>query len=191
MKKWEARDALAAGVFAAIHCALMVACGQAERLPMLYVFLPVLLPLVMAIFFMLFLTKGKSLGRIALMGALGGGLTALFGHTLLPVVAGVVGGLTADLICMAGRYQSRKFSVLGCGVFSLWMAGAALPFRTMKESFEKAFGSGLGGEYAARTSGLFESIAWLFPFLALGAGIIGAFLGMALWKKQFRQAGIV
>lgn len=188
--KLQTKDLITVGIFTAIYFVLFFALGMIGYIPVLFVLLPLILPILCGIPFMLFLTKVKVLGMVTIMGLILGALMVLTGHTYVPLISGIFFGLTADLIFKAGKYQSRKLSVLGYGVFSLWIIGMLLPFWVMKDSYEKMMLDSMGADYTRAVLGLFDKIAWGFPLIALLGGIIGGFLGLAMLKKHFKKAGI-
>lgn len=189
-RKLQTKDLITVGIFTAIYYVLFFAVGMIGYVPILYVVLPVILPIVCGIPFMLFLTKVKAFGMVTIMGTLLGGLMVITGHTFLPIIAGFVFGLTADLIFMAGNYQSKKLSVLGYSVFSFWILGMLVPFWVMRESFENMMLDSMGVEYTQAVLDHFDTFSWAFPILALIGGALGAFLGLAMLKKHFKKAGI-
>ena len=189
-RKLETKDLITTGIFTAIYFALMFACGMLGYIPLLYILLPAVIPLVCGIPFMLFLTKIKCFGMVSIMGAICGGLMVLTGHTFVPLITGVVCGLAADLIFMAGHYKSVKSAVAGYAVFSLWIVGMLVPLWVMRDTFEKLFLTSMGEDYTTQVFALFDRMAWAFPIMTLVAGVAGAFLGFAVLKKHFKRAGI-
>ncbi len=65
-------------------------------IPILFVLIPLLLPMVSGIPFMLFLTKVDKFGMVTIMGTILGGLMMLTGHSYTPIITGVVFGVLAD-----------------------------------------------------------------------------------------------
>ena len=188
-KKLQTKDLITVGIFTAIYFILFFACGMLGYVPIFYALLPALIPVICGIPFMLFLTKVKRFGMVTIMGTICGGLMVLTGHTFVPLVAGFVFGLLADLILLSGNYKSIKRSVTGYSVFSLWILGMLMPFWIMKDTFEEMLGSA-GTDYTQTVMALFDKISWAFPIMSLLGGIVGAFLGLAMLKKHFKRAGI-
>lgn len=189
-KKLQAKDLITVGIFTAIYFVLMFICGMLGYVPIFYALLPFVIPILCGIPFMLFLTKVKCFGMVTIMGTICGGLMVLTGHTFLPLIAGFVFGLLADLIFMAGKYKSFKLSIAGYAVFSLWLTGMLMPFWILKDSFEKMMLDSMGTKYTQTVFELFQKISWAFPVMALVGGVIGAFFGFAMLKKHFKRAGI-
>lgn len=189
-KGLQGKDLITVGIFTAIYFVLMFLCGTLGYIPVFYALLPLIVPIVCGIPFMLFLTKVKSFGMITIMGTICGGLMMLTGHTFVPLITGIVFGLLADLICRAGQYISVKASVVGHTVFSLWILGMLMPFWIMKDTFEKFLSDSMGTDYMQATFAVFDKISWTFPVMAIAGGIIGAFVGLGMLKKHFKRAGI-
>ena len=189
-KLLKAKDLITVGIFTAIYFVLMFMCGMLGYVPIMYAILPLIVPIVCGIPFMLFLTKVKHFGMVTLMGLICGVLMFMTGHTYLPLITGFVFGLLADLIFFAGSYKSVKLTVTGYTVFSIWIIGMLMPFWIMKDTFEKFLADSMGAEYTRSVFELFQKISWTFPIMAIVGGIIGSFFGFAMLKKHFRRAGI-
>ncbi|MGO1369965.1 MptD family putative ECF transporter S component [Senegalia sp. (in: firmicutes)] len=189
-KKLQTKDFINVGVFTAIYFVIFFAVGMLGYIPILYVLIPFIAPVISGIPFMLFLTRVKKFGMVTIMGTIVGTLMTLTGHTYLPAIFGFVFGLLADLIFKAGKYKSKKLSYLGYGVFSLWLMGMLAPFWIMKDSFENMMLDSMGVDYTKTVMDLFSNIAWTFPIMTFLGGMIGAFLGFTMLKKHFKKAGI-
>jgi energy-coupling factor transport system substrate-specific component len=188
--KLQTKDLITTGIFTAIYFVLFFAVGMLGYIPIFYVLLPLILPIVSGIPFMLFLTKVKCFGMVTIMGTILGGLMLLTGHTYTPLITGFIFGVLADLIFKIGKYKSKKLSILGYGVFSMWLLGMLVPFWIMKDSFEKMMLDSMGTEYTRAVLELFDKVSWTFPFLAFSGGVIGAVFGLKMLKKHFKKAGI-
>ena len=190
--KLHVKDLIRVGIFTAIYFVIFFATGMLGYIPILFILLPVLAPIITGIPFMLFLTKVKKFGMVTIFGVLLGLLMFATGHTWVPLGAGIVLGLLADLIFKAGKYKSTKTTVLGYGVFSIWIIGAMLPMWLMRESYFEYISSNMGEEYTNAVLTLTPDwMAFAVVAAAFVAGIIGAFLGRAVLKKHFQRAGIV
>lgn len=191
-KKLQAKDLIRIGIFTAIYFVIFFATGMLGYIPILFILLPVLVPIITGIPFMLFLTKVKKFGMVTIFGTLLGLLMFATGHTWVPLATGFVFGLLADLIFKVGQYKSTKNTVVGYGVFSIWAMGAMLPMWLMRESYFEYIGSNMGEEYTSAVLSMTPDwMAFAVVAAAFVAGIIGAFLGKAVLKKHFQRAGIV
>ncbi|NLJ38162.1 MAG: MptD family putative ECF transporter S component [Candidatus Atribacteria bacterium] len=189
--KLNTQDLITTEIFTAIYIVIFFICGMLGYIPILLVFLPLICPIVTGIPFMLFLTKVKKFGMVTIMGLIIGLVMFLTGHTWMPVATGLIFGLLADLVFKAGKYQSSKNSILGYGVFSMFIIGAMMPMWVMRDSYFEYMSSSMGTEYVATVMSLTPE--WMFFVLmivAFIAGIIGALLGKSVLKKHFKRAGI-
>ena len=189
--KLQAKDLIRVGIFTAIYFVVMFAVGMLGYIPILFIMLPIIVPIVMGIPFMLFLTKVKKFGMVTIMAVLLGLLMFATGHTWLPVATGLICGVLADLIFKAGKYQSFTNTVFGYAVFGIWVMGAMLPMWLMRESYFEYIRGSMGDQYAntilAYTPGWMAIVVVAVAFVA---GIAGAFVGRAVLKKHFERAGI-
>ena len=90
------------------------------------IFIPLLglvCPILCGIPFMLYLTKVKKFGMVSLTGIILGLLNLIMGRGVLVLIFGIIFGVLGDVILRAGKYQSWKCTLLGNGVFSLWIMG--------------------------------------------------------------------
>ena len=135
--KLQSKDLINVGVFTALYFVIMFASGMLGFIPIMFLFLPLYMPIVSAIPFMLFLTRVKKFGMVTIMSFILGLLMYATGHTWVPLAASIICGFLADIIFKAGRYQSFKHTVLGYSVFSIWLMGAMLPLWIMRDSYSK------------------------------------------------------
>lgn len=189
--KLQAKDLINVGIFTAIYFVLFFAGMMLGYIPIFIPLLGFVCPILCGIPFMLYLTKVKKFGMVSLSGIILGLLNMLIGSGVLVLIFGVVFGIAADLIMKAGKYSSWKCTLLGNGVFSLWIMGfVSRMFLTRTEFFESLV-SGYGQEYVDTL--MSYTPGWMFPVLFIVTfigGILGALLGKAVLKKHFEKAGI-
>lgn len=190
-KKLQAKDLINVGIFTAIYFVIFFAGMMLGYIPIFIPLLGFVCPILCGIPFMLYLTKVKKIGMVSLSGIILGLLNLLIGSGVLVLVFGVVFGIVADLIMKAGKYSSWKCTLLGNGVFSLWIMGfVSRMFLTRTEFFESLI-SGYGQEYVNTLMSYTPN--WMYPVLLVVTfigGILGALLGKAVLKKHFEKAGI-
>ena len=171
--KLQAKDLINLGLFTVLY--FVIGCCVAIPIGFVPIFLPILgalWSLITGIPFMLFLTRVKKFGMVAIMG--------------------ILSGLLGDLILKSGGYKSAKKSLIGYAVFSLWMVGTYIPMYFMVEDSWTSFAASFGEEYADQVMAVMPMwsivlvIAGIFVF-----AIFGGLLGKALLKKHFVKAGIV
>lgn len=189
--KLQTKDLISIGIFTALYYVVLFATAMLGYIPILFVLLPLYLPITTGIPFMLFLTKVKKFGMVTIMSIVLGLLMFVTGHTWLPIVTATVCGILADLILRAGEYKSFKLSVLAYGVFSIWSMGAMLPLWVMRDSYFAYIRRSMGDEYTNAILAMTPNwVAYAIVGAAFVAGIIGAFLGKKVLKKHFERAGI-
>ena len=191
--KLQAKDLINIGLFTVLY--FVLGCCVAIPIGFVPIFLPILgalWTLITGIPFMLFAVRVKKFGMVTIMAVLSGLLMGLTGMGFWGILTGVVFGLLGDLIMKSGGYQSAKKTILGYGVFSLWMVGTYIPMYFMVEQSRADFAKSFGDEYADKVMSVMPMwsivlvIAAIFLFALLGGRI-----GKAILKKHFSRAGIV
>ena len=191
--KLQAKDLINIGLFTVLY--FVLGCCVAIPIGFVPIFLPILgalWTLITWIPFMLFAVRVKKFGMVTIMAVLSGLLMGLTGMGFWGILTGAVFGLLGDLIMKSGGYQSAKKTILGYGVFSLWMVGTYIPMYFMVEDSWASFAASFGEEYADRVMAVMPMwsivlvIAAIFLFALLGGRI-----GKAILKKHFSRAGIV
>ncbi len=191
--KIQAKDLINIGLFTVIY--FVLGCCVAIPIGFVPIFLPILgslWTLITGIPFMLFAVRVKKFGMVTIMAILSGLLMGLTGMGFWGILTGAIFGVLGDLVMKSGNYQSAKKTILGYGVFSLWMVGTYIPMYFMVEQSRADFAKSFGDEYADKVMSVMPMwsivlvIAGIFLFALLG-GIIGK----AILKKHFVKAGIV
>ncbi|PWJ51068.1 MptD family putative ECF transporter S component [Faecalicatena contorta] len=188
----QAKDLINVGIFTAIMFVVCMGVAMLGYIPIFIPLLSVLVPLIGGIPFMLFLTKVKKFGMVTIMSILIGILIGLMGMGVWVIVVAPVSGILADFIFKSGGYASAKKSILGYGVFSIWVIGNFIPIVVTRDNYFNMLISGYGREYAETLMKYIPDWS-LIPLLAACfiSGLLGAVLGRALLKKHFVRAGIV
>ena len=191
--KLQAKDLINIGLFTVLY--FVLGCCVAIPIGFVPIFLPILgalWTLITGIPVMLFAVRVKKFGMVTIMAVLSGLLMGLTGMGFWGILTGAVFGLLGDLIMKSGGYQSAKKTILGYGVFSLWMVGTYIPMYFMVEQSRTDFAKSFGDEYADKVMSVMPMwsivlvIAAIFLFALLGGRI-----GKAILKKHFSRAGIV
>lgn len=191
-EKIQAKDLISLGLFTVLY--FVLGCCVAIPIGLVPVFLPVLgalWTLITGIPFMLYAVRVKKFGLVTIMAILSGLLMGLTGMGYWGILTGAVFGVLGDLLMKSGEYRSAKKTILGYGVFSLWMVGTYIPMYFMVEQSRADFAAGFGEEYADKvmsvmpTWSLILVVAGIFVF-----AILGSLLGKAVLKKHFVKAGI-
>ena len=191
--KMQAKDLINIGLFTVLYFVLR--CCVAIPIGFVPIFLPILgalWTLITGIPFMLFTVRAKKFGMVTIMAILSDLLMGLTGMGFWGILTGAVFGLLGDLIMKSGNYQSAKKTILGYGVFSLWMIGTYIPMYFMVEQSRADFAKSFGDEYADRVMSVMPmwSIVLVIAAIFLCA-LLGGLIGKAVLKKHFAKAGIV
>ena len=191
--KMQTKDLINIGLFTVLY--FVLGCCVAIPIGFVPVFLPILgalWTLITGIPFMLFAVRVKKIGMVTIMAVLSGLLMGLTGMGFWGVLTGAVFGLLGDLIMKSGSYQSAKKTILGYGVFSLWMIGTYIPMYFMVEQSRADFAKSFGDEYADKVMSVMPmwSIVLVIAAIFVGA-LFGGLIGKAILKKHFTKAGIV
>ena len=191
--KLQAKDLINIGLFTVLY--FIIGCCVAIPIGFVPIFLPILgalWTLITGIPFMLFATRVKKFGMVTIMAVLSGLLMGLTGMGFWGVPMGLIFDILGDLVMKSGNYASVKKTILGYGVFSLWMVGTYIPMYFMVEQSYADFASSFGDEYATKVMSVMPTwsivlvIAGIFVF-----AVLGGLLGKAVLKKHFAKAGIV
>lgn len=191
-EKIQAKDLISLGLFTVLY--FVLGCCVAIPIGFVPIFLPVLgalWTLVTGIPFMLYAVRVKKFGLVTIMAILSGLLMGLTGMGYWGILTGAVFGVLGDLLMKSGEYRSAKKTILGYGVFSLWMVGTYIPMYFMVEQSRADFAAGFGEEYADKVMSVMP--AWSLILVVAGIfvfAILGGLLGKAVLKKHFVKAGI-
>ena len=100
---------------------------------------------------------------------------------------------SADLIAKSGKYKSWKKTVISCGVFNLWVSASYLPLILTADSYKQSLiESGFDASFADTLFTLVTPATYpVIILLCFVCGVIGAFIGKAVVRKNFEKAGIV
>ena len=182
--KLQAKDLINVGIFTAIYFVIFFA-------GMMLGYIPIFIPLLGLVCPMLYLTKVKKFGMVSLTGIILGLLNLVMGSGVLVLIFGIIFGVLGDVILRAGKYQSWKCTLLGNGVFSLWIMGYVSRMFLPRDTFFASLVSSYGQEYVDTLMSYTPD--WTYPVLFVVTfigGILGALLGKAVLKKHFEKAGV-
>ena len=164
-KKLKARDFITIGIFTAILWVVqMVIMYLGFLSPFVVAGYAVLIPIVTGIPMMLYYARIEKFGMLTITSVIVAILLFIFGMGFLGAPICIAAGVIADLIAKSGKYKSWKKTVIRCGVFNLWVSASSLV-----------------------TPATYPIII----LLCFVCGIIGAFIGKAVVRKNFEKAGIV
>lgn len=190
--KLNAKDLINVGVYTALCFVVLFAVGMTGLIPVMMVVLPFLTAFVVAIPFMLYMTKVKKFGMLTITGIIFGLLFTLTGHYWWTIIAGFAGGFIGDLLVKSGDYKSKNKGILAYICVTVVQLSAYAPLFFDRENQFKALREGYGDAYADTLASLTPH--WVFYVavvtMILG-GYFGSLFGIKILKKHFEKAGIV
>lgn len=189
--KLKAKDLIYAGAFAALYLILMVVLvTMMGVIPITYILRPLVVGIVCAPVYMLYISKVKKFGAILILGVLFGVVT--MNHTIFSLVTAIIFGIIAELICKSGNYESKQKMKMSFWIFNLNMIGPYLILVYAKPQYLAMTESFAGAEYAQAMDAITPSwIILVLAALAVIGGMIGTALSDKLMKKHFEKAGLV
>lgn len=190
-KKLRTKELIYAGAFGALYIVLMlVIVLGTSMIPILYLLAPISVGLVCGTVYMLCVLKVRKFGAALILGVLFA-LTACSG-AWYSIVGAIAAAMIAELIIMAGKYQSKKMYLLSFVVFNLNMACPYMMLFLARDAFLKRSVEFYGQDYADSIAKLATDwiLLAILGFAVIG-GILGSLLANVLIKKHFNKAGIV
>ena len=192
-KKLQARDFITIGIFTAILWVVTMVIMYLGFLSPFVVAGYAILSIPAGIPMMLYYARIEKFGMLTITSVIIAILLFIFGMGLTGAPICIVSGLLADLIAKSGNYKSWKNTVLSYGVFSLWVSASYLPLVITADSYSASLLE--GGYDPAFVDQLFTIVTpKTYPIiivLCFVCGVIGAFIGKAVAKKNFEKTGII
>lgn len=192
-KKLQARDFITIGIFTAILWVVTMVVMYLGFLSPFVIAGYVILSIPAGIPMMLYYARIEKFGMLTITSVIIAILLFIFGMGLTGAPICIAAGLIADLIAKSGNYKSWKKTVLSYGVFSLWVSASYLPLVITADSYSASLLE--GGYDPAFVDQLFTIITpKTYPIiivLCFVCGVIGAFIGKAVARKNFEKAGII
>jgi energy-coupling factor transport system substrate-specific component len=189
--KLKTKDLIMAGAFAALYAALFFAAATVMGfIPIVYIFTPFILSVVLGSVYMLYVTRIPKPWAIMLLAVLVGLLTSMDGFWIC-LIWSLALGLAAEFIARRG-ISSGKRLVLSFMVFGGTNMGPAWMLLLAKQRFLDVCAGYYGQDYADTLDSLTPWwIIFVFLAMAIVGGFIGGTLGSRILKKHFEKAGIV
>ena len=192
-QKFEVKDLINVGIYTALYFVVSFIVACLGFIPIFWVMVPFLCPLVAGIPLMLYFSKIKHFGMITISAVIIAILQFITGHPWIIFVFVIGAGLLTELVLWLFKYQSIKGCVIGSSVFSLWYLGMLIVFFFgFREDYMAYLQEGYGQQYVDTLSKLMpEWLFWVYIPTCLIAGAIGGLIGAKVLKKHFRKAGMV
>lgn len=191
--RFSARDLLNVAIFAVIYFVIVFVIAMLGIVSPLVMLLTLPLSAIAAgIPYMLFLTRVRHAGMVALFGIVLGLLFLMMGHPWQSTIVTIVLALVAEFILAAGKYRSKWSAIWTYVVFSAWFIGPWIPFFLDREEYLRSQGSQAMGEAYMHDFAQVVTVPAVLIMVAatLVCGLLGALLGTALLRKHFQKAGL-
>ena len=188
------KDYINIGIFTAIYMVIVIAIACTVGLiPIGFILLPVIIPVIGGIPMMMYFTKIKKFGMILIFEILFGIVMILTGMGCDLLLWGIVVGIIGKLILRAARYSSGKMAVFCYGVLSTCICGNYIHWISASEEWLTEQTATYGDTYVYTIHGILTN-GWAFPVMIIGgflSGIIGGLIGRKVMKKHFEKSGLV
>lgn len=194
-KKLKTKDLIYAGAFAAIYMiATFTIVMLFGMIPILYILTPLIVGILCATIYMVYVSKVKKFGAILVLAVIFGVVLSSTGY-LLTLCLSVVIGILAELVAKAGNYESKKMFSLSYIIFNLTMVAPFSQLYFSKDAFIADCLKYYGKDYANTIDSFISTYGFgLFAFqiiiALIGAGI-GTIISNLLFQKHFEKAGMV
>lgn len=189
--KLQVKDFMVVGIFTSIYLVVVFMTMMLGYIPVVIPFLGGIMAMFGGIPFILFLSKVEKFGMIFLFGILLGFVFFLMGSGILILIFGMLFGMLSDLVMKTGGYKDLKKAMLSYAIFSLWSMGFSIRMYIDRTNYFADQAKSYGKEYVDELMSL--TPIWTFPVMTIITfvlGIIGAKLGLSIFKKHFKRVGI-
>lgn len=193
-KKLNGKDLINAGIFSAIYVVIimLVAC-TVGMIPIGFILLTLLVPLLEGIPMMLYFSKIKKVGMIMILQVVIGLAMIITGMGYDLLIWGIVTGIIAEIIMKVTKYKKGIACVLAYAVSCICIAGNYVHWIGASDEWLASKAAGYGEVYMNTIAGYFK-IWWVFPvmiILCFLGGLIGGLIGRKVMKKHFEKSGLV
>lgn len=190
---FSARDLVNIAIFAVIYFAVVFAINMLGIISPLVMLIILPLSIIVAgIPFMLFLTRVKHAGMVALFGTVVALLYLVSGQPWQSTVLTIVLSLIAEVILARGRYRSKWAAIWAYTVFTFWYVGPWIPMLLNREEYLNSPGMQMMGEeyVAAFDQTVSVTALGIYSVATVICGLVGGILGSAMLRKHFVKAGL-
>jgi energy-coupling factor transport system substrate-specific component len=189
--KLTTKDFIIAGAFSALYVVLfLVVVSATGFIPILYIFRPFILSIVLGPVYMLYIAKLPKRWSVMILAALVGLVTSMGGMWLC-IFWALLFGFAADLIVNSGKHSRKKY-ILSFMVFACTNMGPMWILIIAKQHFLDIWADYCGQDSANTIDRLTPWwIIFVFIAMAIAGGLVGGILGSRILKKHFEKAGIV
>jgi energy-coupling factor transport system substrate-specific component len=189
--KLTTKDLIMAGAFAALYVALFLALATVMGfVPIVYIFTPFVLSVVLGPVYMLYVTKIFKPWAIMILAAVVGLLASMDGFWIC-LIWSLALGFAAEFIVRREPPSGKKL-IVSFMVFGCTNMGPAWILLLAKRRFLDVCAVYYGEDYANTLDSLTPWwIIFVFLAMAITGGLAGGLLGSRILKKHFEKAGIL
>ena len=193
-EKLTGKELITVGIFTAITVVVgMVAAMTLSAVPIGFLCIGLVSPIVCGIPMMLYMSKIKKFGMLMIMAAINGVMLLLSGMGWEGLAFGLIAAFLAEVIIAKGGYSSKKMNVVSNGVYSLATAANYIHWINATDEFIAQRAAAYGEHFINTTVGYFKH-PWMMPLvivMCFAGGVIGGLLGNAVLKKHFERSGLL
>lgn len=194
-KNLKVKDLVNIGVFSAIYMILsFIVMVPSMASPIIWLLWPAICGVVCGSIYMLLVAKVPKKGTALLVALINGIIYFAIGEcTWTIILSFAIAGIVAEIARAALGYQTTKSALISCGILAAGFIGSPLPMWLFQDSYvDSIIKMGMDPTYVANMQKMI-SVSSLFGFIAVAfvGGLIGGFIGKALFKKHFEKAGII
>ena len=193
-RKLTGKDVITIGIYSAIYFVLNFMAMMTGLIPLLWILLPGTVAILTGIPFLLMVVKVPKPGAVLIMGLITAFLYFVTGQFTVLILITM---LIACVVSEAYRYITKynlKFSNLAVAfiLFSYGMTGSPLALFVYHENFLAQISETMSQEYVvAISSYITTSMLILLLVSPIAGGFFGVLIAGGIFKKHFKQAGIV
>lgn len=193
--KMKAKDFITLGIFTVLFFVVVMICIFASAVTVVtFVFGAAIAAIPGGVIYMLMRAKVAKSGSILLSGVVIGLIEFLIGAGWAVAVGFIVGAIVAEILARLGQYKSFWLNAIGYSVYMCCFAlGTYLPMVIMAGYVDDmSTSNGVDAAYLADLHNLMNGkMVVIIVIATFIAGMIGALIAKALFKKHFQKAGIV
>lgn len=193
-EKLNGKDLMNIGIFTALNIVIeMVIACTIGLIPLGFILVSSIIPVITGIPMMLYFTRIKKFGMLLITTVINGVMMVLTGMGPDALIYGVISSFLAELIMKSGKYQSSWKAILAFAVYNLSGAANYIHWLGASEEWLAEKAVTYGQAYMETIAGYFEK-NWVFPLIILGSfagGFLGGLLGKTVLKKHFVKSGLV
>ena len=193
--KLRTKDLVNIGIFSVLYMVLsIIVMASAILSPIIWILWPAITGIICNFIYMLLVAKVPKPGTAFILITITGIIYFATGEcTWVIIVTCIIAGILAEISRKIFGYKNPKGEIVSSGWICVGLIGSILPMWLFQESYMQSIVKmGMNPEYVNKLQTLI-SIPTLLVVIATAfiGGVIGAYIGKAIFKKRFEKAGII